>query len=137
MESVTLFDVVSFVASIASLVLAVVAIHAAKTSEREVRENFEKTQAVMREYQDRTKEVLAEIDKKSAVIERTVSESQKQLMDVMTNIINETVIPKKVDMGEQMGAQFFQSFMKNPQKGAEMIQGLTEVMKTIDRHEKG
>lgn len=136
MEGMTAFDLISFLASITSLILAIVAIMAAKASEREVRDNFEKTQQVMRDYQDRTKEVLAEIDKKSAVIERTVSESQKQLMDTMTNIINETVIPKRVDIGEQMGMQFMQQLMSNPSQSGEMMKSMGEIMKIIEHPDR-
>jgi uncharacterized protein YjaZ len=132
MENLSFIDAIAFLSSIASLILAVVAILAAKSSEREVRENFEKTQRVMMEYQERTKEVLAEIDKKSEVIERTVSESQRQLMSTMTNIINETVIPKKVDVGEQLGMQFMQQMFTNPEKANEMMGGLAQIMKIAE-----
>ena len=47
MENMDIIEVVAFLASIASLILAVVAIWAAKSSEQEVRKNFEKTQQVM------------------------------------------------------------------------------------------
>ena len=128
MENLNIIEIASFIASIASLILAIVAINAAKTSEKEVRENFEKTQKVMSEYQERTKEVLAEIDKKSAIIERTVSESQKQLMDTMTNIINETVIPKKKDMGEEFGMQLMTQLMTNPNQANDMMDALKPLM---------
>jgi len=132
MENMSIVEVISFVSSITSLILAIVAINAAKNSEREVRENFEKTQKVMSEYQERTKEVLAEIDKKSAVIERTVSESQRQLMDTMTNIINETIIPKKKDMGEEFGMQFMQQLMANPNEAGNMMNALEPLMKMAE-----
>lgn len=137
MDNLSVIDVISLLSSIASLILAIVAIIAAKSSEREVRENFEKTQRVMMEYQERTKEVLAEIDKKSEVIERTVSESQRQLMNTMTNIINETVIPKKVDMGEQLGMQFMQQMMTNPEKANDMMGGLANIMSIIEAQKGG
>ncbi len=132
MENMSIIEVIAFLSSIASLILAIVAINAAKNSEKEVRENFEKTQKVMSEYQERTKEVLAEIDKKSAVIERTVSESQRQLMDTMTNIINETIIPKKKDMGEEMGMQFMQQLMANPNEAGSMMSALEPLMKMAE-----
>ena len=132
MENMSIVDVISFASSITSLILAIVAINAAKNSEREVRENFEKTQKVMSEYQERTKEVLSEIDKKSAVIERTVSESQRQLMDTMTNIINETIIPKKKDMGEEFGMQFMQQLMANPNEAGNMMNALEPLMKMAE-----
>jgi len=131
-ENLSIIEVTSFIASITSLILAIVAINAAKSSEREVRHNFEKTQKVMEEYQERTKEVLAEIDKKSAIIERTVSESQKQLMDTMTNIINETVIPKKKDMGEELGIQLVTQMMNNPDKSNDMMKTMESFMKIAD-----
>ena len=136
MENMSVFDVISFLASVTSLILAIVAIAAAKNSEREVRANFEKTQRVMAEYQDKTKDVLAEIDKRAAVIERTVTESQRHLMDTMTNIINETVIPKKPDAGEQMGLQLMQQMLANPAQAGESMKGLAEIMEIINAHEK-
>jgi len=136
MENLNFIEMISFLASVVSLILAVVAILAAKSSEREVRNNFEKTQQVMSEYQERTKEVLAEIDKKSAIIERTVSESQRQLMDTMTNIINETIIPKKKDMGEEFGMQFMQQMMADPSKSGDMIGMLGPLMKLAQENKK-
>lgn len=133
MENMTIVDLISFISSLVSLVLAIVAILAAKTSESEVRQNFDKTQKMLIEYESRMKDVLAEIDKKSAVIERTVSESQRELMATMTNIINETVIPKKRDMGEEIGAQFLQSMMTNPQQANSMIQGLIPLMELMEK----
>ena len=75
------FQVISFVITVitgvVSVVLAVFAIWIGKSSERESRRNFERTQNAMREYNDKTKEVLAEIDKRAAVIEKTVTDSQQ------------------------------------------------------------
>jgi hypothetical protein len=129
MENLSVVDIISFISSIASLILAIVAIQAAKSSEKEVRDNFEKTQKMMIEYESRIKDVLSEIDKKSAVIEKTVSESQKELMNTMTNIINETVIPKKKDMGEEFGMQFMTQLMNNPTQASAMISALEPIMK--------
>ena len=123
-----LIDAIAFLASVSSLILAIVAITAAKNSEKEVRENFEKTQKVMSEYQERTKEVLAEIDKKSAVIETTVSESQRQLLDTVTNLLNETIIPKKIDLGEQFGLQLMQQLITNPDQAEGMMKALGPFM---------
>lgn len=135
MENMTSFDLISFLASITSLILAVVAIIAAKNSEKEVRANFERTQQVMADYQEKTKAVLAEIDKRAAVIEQTVTESQRQLMNTMTNIINETVIPKKIDLGEQVGLQFMQQMLTNPAQGGETMKGLTDLMAMMKKLE--
>ncbi len=128
MENLSIIDIISLISSIASLILAVVAIQAAKSSEKEVRDNFEKTQKMMIEYESRMKDVLSEIDKKSAIIEKTVSESQKELMNTMTNIINETVIPKKKDMGEELGMQFMTQLMTNPNQANDMMNVLLPLM---------
>ena len=124
MENLSIVDVVSLIASLASLILAIVAIQAARSSEREVRDNFDKTQKMMTEYESRMKDVLSEIDKKSAIIEKTVSESQRDLMATMTNIINETVIPKKEDMGEQFAMMFVQQLLSDPDKAGGMMGAL-------------
>ena len=124
MESLGIVEVVSLIASLASLILAMVTIHAARSSEKEVRDNFEKTQKMMVDYESRIKDVLSEIDKKSAIIEKTVSESQKDLMATMTNIINETVIPKKEDMGEQFAMMFVQQLLTNPEQASGMMEAL-------------
>lgn len=128
MDFTSLMDLVSLVSSIASLVLAIVAILAAKSSEKEVRNNFDKTQKMLIEYENRMKETLAEIDKKSAIIENTVSESQKDLMNTMTNIINETVIPKKQDIGEQFAAMFMTQLLSNPTEATSMIEAMKPFM---------
>ncbi len=122
------FQVISFVITVitgvVSVVLAVFAIWIGKSSERESRRNFERTQNAMREYNDKTKEVLAEIDKRAAVIEKTVTDSQQQLLDTVTNIVRETAVPTKPDLGEQMAAQFFQVMMTDPAKANDMITAL-------------
>ena len=119
MENATLFDIVSLLTGAISIALALFAMWQAKQSEKEARSNYEKT-----------KDVLAEIDKKSAIIERTVSESQQKLMDTMTNIINETVIPKQQDIGEQLGAQFMMQMLQDPNnlgQNLDMLQKLAEL----------
>ncbi|REL35699.1 hypothetical protein [Thalassotalea euphylliae] len=133
MENLSLLDLISLVASIASLILAVVAIQAAKSSEKEVRENFLKTQEMLNQFESRNKEVMAEIDKKSAVIERTVSDSQQKLMDTLTNILNETVIPKKEDMGEKMGMQMLEQMMSNPETGMQNFAVLADIMQKVQK----
>ena len=121
MNDINLLDAISLISAIFSIVLAIIALITASKSEREVRENFEKTQKMMVDYESRIKDLLAEINPKSAVIEKTVSESQQSLMATMTNIINETVIPKKADFGEQAAMQFLPMIMENPEKFSELM----------------
>ncbi len=116
--------IITVVIGVVSVVLAVFAYLSARSSERDSRENFKQTQDAMREYNDKTKEVLAEIDKRAAVIERTVTDSQQQLLDTVTNIVRETAVPTKPDFGEQMAAQFLQVMMTDPDKATEMMTAL-------------
>ncbi len=128
------FQVISFiitvVTGVVSVVLAVFAIWLAKSSERESQANFERTQNTMRDYYEKTKDVLAEIDKRATVTERSVTDSQRQLLDTVTNLLNETVVPAKPDFGEQMMAEFLQNMMKEPAKANEfmaVLQSLAEI----------
>ena len=102
------------VTGLASIVLAVVAMALARASEKMSQANFEKTQELLQknynetqkmmfDIYDKTKDALAHIDKKAEVIENVVQRSQEQLMNTVTNLINETMIPKKQDIGEQFG----------------------------------
>lgn len=131
MENLTIIDVISLIASLASLILAIVAIQAAKSSEKEVRDNFQRTQEMLKEFEIRNKETLADIDKKSAIIEKTVSDSQQKLMDTLTNILNETVIPKKVDAKEQFVMQVMQQLLQSPENGMENIERLATLMQKV------
>ena len=119
------FETISFmitvVIGVVSVVLAVFAFLSAKSSERDSRENFDRTQNALREYSDKTKEVLAEIDKRAAVIEKTVTDSQQQLLDTVTNIVKETAVPTKPDLGEQMAARFLEIMATDPDKATEMM----------------
>lgn len=104
---------VSLVASIASIILAIVAIWMSTSAARESRESYEKT-----------KGVLAEIDKKSAVIETTVSSNQQQLLETVTTILKETTVPEKVSMQDQAGMMMLQAMLENPEGMGEMMKNL-------------
>ena len=92
-----LMAIMSFIVGIVSIVLAIVAMTTAKSAEKNSQENFEKTQRMMHEIYDKTKDALAQIDKKSEVIEHVVQRNEEQLLNTMTNLINEVVIPKRPD----------------------------------------
>lgn len=122
MDITQVLTVVSLLASGASLLLAIVAISFARNAEREIHDNFARTQDMMQSHHERTKEVLAEIDKRAAVTERTVTDAQDRLLTTMTSIINETVIPKKVNAGEQLGMLFMQQMMEDPDKAGTILE---------------
>ena len=103
--------IVALLGSGASLVLAIVTIFFARAIEKDTRSNFEETQ-----------QLLAEIDKRATVTEKTVTETQNKLLETMTSIINQTVIPPKEDLGDQMGLAFMQMMMQDPAKAEKVLQ---------------
>jgi hypothetical protein len=103
----------SLIVGIGSIAISVFAIWYARTTEQESRGQFNKT-----------KDLLSEIDKRSALIERTVSDSQKDMMATITRIIDATVIPQKQNMGELFAAEMMQSLMQDPAKGAKTLKAL-------------
>lgn len=100
---VSIIDIISIFSGLVSIVLAVVAIWFSISTSRESRDNYEKT-----------KEVLAKIDEKAAVVETTVTTAQKQLLDTVTKILEETAIPQKPDPGEEMGKVLLQMMAQDP-----------------------
>ena len=124
MEFQVIALIVTVTTGVVSVVLAGFAIWLAKSSERESRANFERTQKTMRDYYEKTKDVLAEIDKRATVTEKTVTETQQQLLDTVTNLLKETAVPTKPDVGEQMGVLFFQNLMEDPEQATKKLEAL-------------
>lgn len=106
------------------MILAGFAIWLARTSERESRVNF-----------DKTRDVLAEIDKRAAVTEKTVSESNKQLLDTLTTLLNQTAVPAKADVGDQFAAAFIQTMLTNPEQAGKMMQSLQPLIELSEKQQ--
>lgn len=117
----TSIDLINLIASISSLVLAVGAIIFSYKSSRESEDNFQKT-----------KDVLAEVDKRAAVIEATVNNSQEHLLTTLTNILNETAIPKKANINEQITSQFFQGLLSDPEKASKLVSSLAPLIQLAE-----
>ena len=137
MESVNFFPifslvvgVMSIIVGVASVILAILAISISRSSERESRANFEKTQALMHDYDTKNREVVAEIDKRAAVIEKTVAESHQQLLNTVTDL----AVPPKAGFEERFGEQLLQILLQDPQKGSEVIQKLQPLVEMADKH---
>ena len=139
--------IVSLAVGVVSIVLAIVSMDSSKKAENQSQHNFEKTQEllkqnyemtqkVLQENYDKTKELLAEIDKKAAVIDSVVQRNQEQMMTTLTNIVNETVIPKKPNYGEQLGVEFLKGFMANPSMMSSSIEGLNALIQIAEKMPK-
>jgi hypothetical protein len=127
---------ISFAVGIVSIALAIIAMFSSKATEKRSQENFEKTQSMMHDIYDKTKDALAQIDKKAEIIDAVVQRNQEQLIKTMTNILNETVIPKKPDMGEEIGTQFLANILKNPADATENIKTLMALAGEIEKYTK-
>jgi len=135
--------IIFLITGIASIVLAIVAMVTASASEKRGQANFERTQEMMhkhyedtqrmmQEIYDKTKNALSQIDKKAEIIENVVQRNQEHLMTTMTNLLNETVIPKKPNLGEELGMQFISSILQNPSDAKErtdMLKDLADLAK--------
>ena len=133
MENQDISLILSLITGVISLVLAGFAIWLGKSAERESRANFDRTQSMMADYYDKTKDVLAEIDKRAAVIEKTVAESHQQLLNTVTNLLSQIATPAKPDIGEQLGMEFMQQMMRDPAQAKQMMEALQPL---IDISEK-
>ena len=105
-------ETLSLIVGIVSIVLALVAIWHSTRSER-----------LSVEYYVRTKDVLAEIDKKAAVIDNTVSSTQAKLVDTVIAIAK----PRDVTEDEKIKAFVLEIVQQKP----ELLERI------LDRHTKG
>ncbi len=122
MEMLSLvLSIISLIGAVISIILAIVSMNSSAEHERVSRENY-----------DKTKDVLAQIDKKIEVIEKLNQEGYNKLQNTITNIVEKTVIPQKEDIGEKMGVEFLRSVMNNPKEGTEMLKNLAELKDTFE-----
>ena len=126
-------EVLSLVVGVVSIVLAIVSMISSKNAEKQSLHNFEKTQELLQKSYNDTKDLLAEIDKKAAVIDSVVHEEQEKLMTTLTNIVNETAIPKKKDIGEEIGAQIISDMFKNPDQAQGTIKSLETLAELFEK----
>lgn len=122
MEMLSLvLSIISLIGAVISIILAIVSMNSSAEHERVSRGNY-----------DKTKDVLAQIDKKIEVIEKLNQEGYNKLQNTITNIVEKTVIPQKEDIGEKMGMEFLKNVMSNPKEGTEMLKSLAELKDTFD-----
>ena len=120
-DSIMWFSIIS---SVFSIILAIVAITTSKNVEKQTQNNFDRTQSIMQEQYDKTKDVLAEIDKRAAVTEKAVNESQNKILSTINKIVDESIITKKQDLGDQLGMMFMQLIIQDPERGEKLFETL-------------
>jgi len=113
---ISIFDFVSFVTSLVSLVLAFVAIWYSVRSESamnkyfdkvqaEMTKNFEKTQEYMKTQTEQSQKALSEVDKRAAVIEALVKDAQKELVGTVTAIATDKSDRSRIESQRQLTMQ--------------------------------
>ncbi len=117
--------IISLITGFLSVILAGFAFWLSKSAERESRDNFNKT-----------RDLLAEIDKRAAVTERTVTESHQQLLNTVTNLLNQTAVPAKADLGDQFGAAFIQTMLQKPEQAGKMIEALQPLIELSEKQKR-
>ena len=103
---------ISILTGVVSIAIAVIAMWISLRAERESRANY-----------DRTKDVLAQIDTKAAVVETVVKENQQQLL----NTISSLLVPNSDTADEKMGMAIIDAMMKNPQGMGPMLQQIQQL----------
>ena len=139
-----MMEIISLLVGVVSIVLAIVSMVSSKKAEEEslrnfertqelLQKNYENTQKVLQDNYDKTKELLSEIDKKAAVIDSVVQRNQDQMMNTLTNIVNETVIPPKRNVGEELGVQLLMNMFQNPDQAQSSISNLGALAELMEK----
>jgi len=121
----TMASIASIALAIVSIVLAIVAIWLGTSFERRSKENFERTQDLMNEHNDMIKNTLAQVDARTESIKETVDESNKELLNSVTSVVDR-ILPQTPDPSEQMAHLAFAKFLEDPQ-------GFAASMETIQK----
>jgi len=143
---------ISLIVGIVSIVLAVVSMISSSNFEKMSQENFEKTQTMMNDIYDKTKDLLHQIDNKSTLINSSVERNTTQLTTLFSNVLDKVIqdqnikeLPdltnketlKKVmeeekvsndDISNQIALQLLPELIKNPDS-LEKLFAISEKMK--------
>ena len=113
---------ISIIVGALSVAIACFAMMQVQSAARESRANY-----------DKTKDVLGQIDKKAEVIEKVVSDNQRELLDTVKKL----AIPEKLDPGEAIGMEFFKAMIQDPDKFNNMIPTLVQLSRRADNNDEG
>ena len=110
--------VVSTIAGVVSIALAIFAIWIARAAERESRENYKQT-----------RDLLAEVERTAGITETIISQSHRQLQDTLITLVTPkpTVDPAS-NQDAEMGLRLFESLIQsNPNNFPEVMRALTSL----------
>ncbi len=112
--------------------MAIVAITTSKNLERQTQNNLDRTQSFIQEQYDKTKDVLAEIDKRSTITENTVNESLKKILGTTNKTVDEYIVGKNQDLGDQLEFMLMQLIKQDPERAEKLFESL----KPLIAHDK-
>jgi uncharacterized protein Yka (UPF0111/DUF47 family) len=121
----------SIIIGTASIVLAAVAILFSVSYERRSAQNFKETQEIMRSFEDRSKVLLSDVDKKAAIIEKVVQKNQDQMMDTLLKILTETLIPQQSHVIRDSFANFVNNLSDKPENMQMLFNLLKDILRTM------
>lgn len=136
MSFMDVLTVISLIASIVSIVLAIVAMKSSAVSEKETRENF-----------DKTKDILHKIETESAVINQSIQKNLTDITTLFSNVLDKVIQdpkeeqfqpmstqeideiiekddekPKKDDFSNQLAMQLLPELIKNPDSLSKLVE---------------
>ena len=94
MSFMDVLTVISLIASIVSIVLAIVAMKSSAVSEKETRENF-----------DKTKDILHKIETESAVINQSIQKNLTDITTLFSNVLDKVIQDPKEEQFQPMSTQ--------------------------------
>lgn len=129
MSFMDLLTVISLIASIVSIVLAIVSMRSSSMSEKETKENF-----------DKTKDILHKIETESAVINQSIQKNLTDITTLFSNVLDKVIQSPEKDNIQPISEQEIDEMLneKNEQKEKEnfsnqlAMQLLPELIKNPD-----
>ena len=131
----TIASFASIALAIVSIVLAIVAIWLGNSLERKSKESFERTQDLMNDHSDMIKNTLAQVDARTESIKETVDESNKELLNSMTSVVDR-ILPQTPDPNEQMAQLAFAKFFEDPEAFTAAIEVMNKLPNTSSPNPK-
>ena len=126
MDLPTIASGTSVALAIVSIILAIVAIWLGSSFERKSKESFERTQDLMNEHSDMIKNTLAQVDARTESIKETVDESNRELLNSMTGVVDR-MLPQTPDPNEQMARLAFAKFVEDPERFATALEAMQKL----------
>lgn len=138
MEIMDILAILSLFVGIVSIVLAIISMKSASNSEKRSQENFEKTQKMMNEIYDKTKDLLHNIDIKSSSISGMVEKNQTQLTTLFANVLDKALPSQQQEISKMTQDDIDKILKENNTIDSNQLtmQLLPELIKNPDSLEK-